>query len=364
MEKKTCERCYLNEDYPGISFNDKGICNFCERAMSSEYQDDINSRASVKNIEGLSKIAEEIKAVSNSKNAKYDCVIGASGGFDSTYVIYIVKKLMGLNPLVIKYDNGLCHELANENIKETCRILDVDLRFISVIKSERDYMVNATKSLESLGVFFSACFSCHYILPSLVYKTAREENISYTFSSTNIIEDEADAGSHGFKVKALIKGFFTSNPKQMLKIIYYQILAQIDFVKLKFQIDGFSMAFLRNLPTPYPVSPKWLKKVNVSEYIGWDYLAIMKKMQEDLNWKSPAASKVPLFRWDCYYGALTDKSCQKTVGIGAHAALCNWFVQTGIVSKQDVAEEMKYLEDKQRIQEEIDIVYKKFGLQD
>ncbi len=361
-EIKTCTHCYLTEKFPKIQFNAEGVCNYCQRAMSPEYQADIRRRFSINNVEGLKKIAEQIRAESAAKNTKYDCVIGASGGFDSTYVTYIAKKIMNLNPLVIKYDNGVCHELSNQNIKETCRILGVDLRIIPVIKNERDYMVNATRSLQSLDVFFSACFSCHYILPSLVYKTAKEENVGYTFSSTNIIEDEADAGSHGFKLKALFKGFFTSNPKQMLRILYYQFLAQISFIKLKYQIDGLSWRFFRHLPTPYPVRPKWLKKINVSEYIGWDYFKIMKLMREELNWQSPVPSKVPLFRWDCYYGALTDKSCKNTVGIGAHSALCNWFVQTGLVSKQDVADEMKYLEDDRRIEEEIQKVNREFKL--
>lgn len=361
-DTKSCTRCYLSEKFPNIQFDANGICNYCRRAMSSEYQKDIRERFGCSNIEGLKKIAEQIKAEAAEKKSKYDCIIGASGGFDSTYVIYIAKKIMGLKPLVVKYDNGLSHELSNQNLKEACRILDVELRIIPVFKHERNYMINSTKSLQSLDVFFSACFSCHYILPSLVYKTAKEENIPYTFSSTNIIEDEADVGSHGFKLKALFKGFFKSNPKQMLKIIYYQFLAQISFIKLKFQIDGFSCRFFRHLLTPYPVRPKYVKKLNVSEYIGWDYFAILKTMREELNWKSPMFSKVPLFRWDCYYGALTDKSCKNTVGIGAHSALCNWFVQVGLVSKEEVAEEMKYLEDDHRIEEEIQKVHEKFKL--
>ena len=74
------------------------------------------------------------------------------------------------------------------------------------------------------------------------------------------------------------------------------------------------------------------------------------------------SSRVPLFRWDCDYGALNDRSCKDTVGIGAHAILCNWFVQTGLVSKEDVAEEMRYLDDDGRIQEEMQKIYEEFGM--
>ena len=359
---KTCTRCYLTDRYPGIRFDEHGVCSYCNLMMSSEYQQKIQQRFKVSRLDELQRIAEKIRAEARARQSKYDCIVGASGGFDSTYVVYIAKKIMNLNPLVVKYDNGVCHELSNQNLKEACRILGVELRIIPVIKHERDYMVYATKSLQSLDVFFSACFSCHYILPSLVYKIARDENIAYTFSSTNSIEDESDAGSHGFKVKALFRGFLKSSPGQMLRTLYYQFLAQVSFIKLKYQFDGFSFRFLRNLPTPYAARPKWMKKLNVSEYLGWDYFAILRTMREELNWKLPVPSQVPLFRWDCYYGALTDRSCKNTVGIGAHAGLCNWFVQAGLVSKEEVAGQMKYLEDDGRIQEEIEKVFREFGI--
>ncbi|GAB1397067.1 hypothetical protein MASR1M65_18460 [Saprospiraceae bacterium] len=62
----------------------------------------------------LQEITEKIK--SESKGQKYDCITGVSGGVDSTYVCYLAKKL-GLNPLIVHFDNGWNSQTANQNIQ-------------------------------------------------------------------------------------------------------------------------------------------------------------------------------------------------------------------------------------------------------
>jgi hypothetical protein len=361
-EQTSCDRCYLTDKFPGIHFNSSGVCNYCERAMSDEYQASIREQFALTRVGELKDLAKEIKSEAVKRNSKYDCIIGASGGFDSTYVLYVARKLMELNPLVVKYDNGLSHPLANQNLENACRILGADLRIIPFNKHERGYLVNATKSLANLGVFFTGCFSCHYVVPSMVYKTARDENVSYILTGNNFVEDEADKFSHPFKLKALFRNFFGCGIRGMLSALYYQILAQVSFARLKLQVDGFSLRFFRNLPRRVAVHPATVTNINVGEYIGWDYFGILKTMSEELEWKSPLPSKVPLFRWDCRYGALRDRSCKDTVGIADHSTLYNWFVQTGLVSKEDVAEEMRYLEDDHRIHEEMQKVHEELGI--
>jgi N-acetyl sugar amidotransferase len=74
--------------------------------------------------EKLEQLAAKIRA--DGKGKPYDCVIGVSGGVDSTYVAYLVKKL-GLRPLAIHLDNGWDSELAVKNIEETLKRLGIDL---------------------------------------------------------------------------------------------------------------------------------------------------------------------------------------------------------------------------------------------
>src|SRR5688572_24700859 len=126
---------------PDIQFDDKGVCNYYH-----EYQ-----QAAAKGVftgkdgeDQLNKLAEKIKK--EGKNKQYDCLIGLSGGVDSTYVAWLVKQL-GLRPLAVHLDNGWNSELAVANIEKTLRKLGIDL-YTHVIDWEefRDLQISFLRS--------------------------------------------------------------------------------------------------------------------------------------------------------------------------------------------------------------------------
>ena len=164
----TCKTCFATNTVQGININSSGQCNVCRYYRSEDGLTELNNSFALDKLDELQKIASKIKSEAKAKGSKYDCVLGASGGFDSTYVIYIAKKILGLNPLIVKYDNGVCHPMANANLEKTCALLGLDLKVYPVIDSERKYLLFSTKGLENVGVFFSACFSCHYTIASVV----------------------------------------------------------------------------------------------------------------------------------------------------------------------------------------------------
>ncbi len=362
MSKKTCTRCFVTESFPKVTFNEQGVCCFCQKLSDQSVQDRLKTAMEIDKLDQLKQIAEKIKEQAKKGNCKYDCILGASGGFDSTYVLYIAKKLLGLNPLVVKYDNGVCHQMANDNLEKACKILGVDYRHIDVIEAERKYFKNATKALINLGVFFSACFSCHYIIASVAYREAKREKIKYILTSTNNIEKDLADESHGFMLKSLIKGFFKCNPVKMVKVIGYEIAACYHFTKLKFKFDGFSLRFFKNLFSLHPVKPSFIKKLDVSEYVAWNWPKIEKILRDELGWQTPRTTKVPYFRFDCHYSAMIDKSFKKVTGLSEHALLLNWFIQAGFLDKNELADDIEYMNDDQRINKEISIIWDEFDL--
>jgi N-acetyl sugar amidotransferase len=102
-----------------IYFNKDGICNHCLLYSIK------NSLTSDQKNTNLNIFLKEIKK--KSQNKKYDCIIGLSGGVDSTYVAYLVKKVFKLNPLAVHLDNGWNSELAVKNIENIVIKLDIDL---------------------------------------------------------------------------------------------------------------------------------------------------------------------------------------------------------------------------------------------
>ncbi len=119
---QVCTRCIMDITDPNIIFDENGVCNHCHDHDRLIKQRVISGKAGMVYLE---KLAEKIKH--DGKNKPYDCLIGVSGGVDSTYVAYVVKKKLGLRPLAVHMDNGWDSELAVKNIEETLKRLEIDL---------------------------------------------------------------------------------------------------------------------------------------------------------------------------------------------------------------------------------------------
>jgi asparagine synthetase B (glutamine-hydrolysing) len=118
---RMCTRCIMDTTDPDIQFDERGVCNHCRQ------YDEAVSRFVFSGEEGrrrLERLVAQIKRDGAGK--RYDCVIGVSGGVDSTYVAYEVKQL-GLRPLAVHLDNGWDSELAVNNIHKVLKTLDIDL---------------------------------------------------------------------------------------------------------------------------------------------------------------------------------------------------------------------------------------------
>ncbi|MBL8101267.1 MAG: N-acetyl sugar amidotransferase [Anaerolineales bacterium] len=120
-EYQICTRCIMDTTDPEIIFDENGMCNHCHTYDRMVREHIVNGK---EGRERLQSLVADIKRAGQGK--QYDCLIGVSGGVDSTYVAYLVKNL-GLRPLAIHLDNGWDSELAVKNIEETLKRLDINL---------------------------------------------------------------------------------------------------------------------------------------------------------------------------------------------------------------------------------------------
>lgn len=117
MSNQICTRCVMDTTDPEIVFDEYGVCNHCKNAIQ------LLDRVEKEKSEFENKI-NDIKKAGIGK--KYDCIIGISGGVDSSYVIYYAKKL-GLRPLAVHIDNGWDSELAVQNIRNLLEKMEIPL---------------------------------------------------------------------------------------------------------------------------------------------------------------------------------------------------------------------------------------------
>lgn len=129
---KICSRCIYDERVASIFFDERGVCNYCKQIdrLVEEY-----GTGTKKGIETFNQIIKSIKE--DGKGKKYDCIIGVSGGTDSSYMLYLTKK-WGLRPLAVHYDNTWNTSIATENIRKVLIALDVDLYTHVVDNKESD----------------------------------------------------------------------------------------------------------------------------------------------------------------------------------------------------------------------------------
>lgn len=118
---RICTRCIYDDGVPGISFDGQGVCNYCRQI------DQLEAQFGPGTSRGEAAFAQILTAIKEAgRKRKYDCVIGVSGGTDSSYLL-IKAKEWGLRPLAVHYDNSWNTEIAEENIRQVTGALDIDL---------------------------------------------------------------------------------------------------------------------------------------------------------------------------------------------------------------------------------------------
>lgn len=129
-DAQICTRCIMDRTVPGIRFDSNGVCNFCTEYLElcKHVLDDSAEQKEAR----LREFIDKVKGAGRGKT--YDCVVGVSGGVDSSWVLVRAVEL-GLRPLAVHMDNGWNSELAQHNIAALVQSLGVDL-FTHVIDWE------------------------------------------------------------------------------------------------------------------------------------------------------------------------------------------------------------------------------------
>ncbi|MGA9189380.1 MAG: hypothetical protein WB014_12680 [Methanosarcina sp.] len=142
MSKLVCKKCVLDSDIPGIRINeDNGLCHFCETYAPLSSQE--------KN-EYLTKIEELFEQYRG--KGKYDVIYALSGGKDSSYTLYKLKKDYSfLKVLAVQFDNGFTSEGAIKNAKKMCKITGSDYYQLTM---EKEILYDTfRKAAESYDLF-------------------------------------------------------------------------------------------------------------------------------------------------------------------------------------------------------------------
>jgi putative aminotransferase len=171
-----CNQCIMDTSDPNIIFDDAGVCDYCrnfETQLSPKWEADKADPSR------LMAMADEIRAQGKGKD--FDCIIGLSGGLDSSYAAHIAKEVMGLRPLLVHVDAGWNTDQAVGNIEKLVDGLGFDL-YTEVIdwQAMKDIQLAFLKAqisdqdLPQDAAFFSS-----------LYRFVREHKIKHVITGSN-----------------------------------------------------------------------------------------------------------------------------------------------------------------------------------
>jgi N-acetyl sugar amidotransferase len=239
---------------PDITFDEDGVCSHCHR-----YDEELPKRV-FKGNEAESKLDYLISQIKTAgKGKENDCIIGVSGGVDSTYVAYLAKKF-GLRPLAIHFDNGWNSELAVSNIEKTLDKLGIDL-FTYVIDWEefRDLQLSFLKASTPDGEI-----PTDHAINALLFEQASKRNIKYILSGMNFATESmaVKAWSYGHSdwkyIRSIHKKFGSSSLKNYPHFSFF---------------DLFKWTFLKKIRT-----------VSILNYLEYNKKDVMNVLQNELDW--------------------------------------------------------------------------------
>ena len=342
-----CSTCFFSTDFPGVTIEADGRCSVCHgQRIGAELAAHLTS-----NLDELKRLAGEWRA---RRQGRYDCVIGGSGGLDSSYVIYIAKHLLGLNPLVVKYDHGFNHEAANRNVRAVCESLGVDLEFVrSKGRHDAKYVRHMTLAFRPTGLYWAVCIFCGPAIEAVLYRTALREKVDVILGSHNVFEDKLHL-KRGPKVAGLKAALARTRPWQWPGMLWHLALAAWHLLRLRLELY---VPPVSNLLKRAPKVPS-IQRVTVSRYVPWD-VPVMVRALEGQGWRAPVP-ELPM-RFDCIIeDSLINATWRKAAGLTVQGVIACNLVHAGVRTRAELEPAVAHYE--QAIAETTPEVEKRLGL--
>ncbi len=245
----------MNDTIEEFQLLKDNVCNFCYEFTKNKKK--TYTSEEIKN--NLNEIKEKIHT--NPKKTKYDCVIGLSGGTDSSYVVYLAWK-MKLNPLIIHMDNGWNSKTSNQNINRILEKTNFDFESLVLDWNEfKDLQISFLKA----GVPDIELITDHAIF-SYILNYALKNKIRYIISGVNFATEHGPIPSLGWR--------------------------KDDYTHIKSIHKKFGKIKLDTFPRMYPFKKflfeKIFKKVyyiNLLDYINYKSIEAKKILKEEFDWE-------------------------------------------------------------------------------
>lgn len=329
---KICSNCVMDTTDSKIEFDSNGVCDHCNTFYSTVLP---NWHTDEKGSQELNGLVGEIKKAGVGKD--FDCIIGMSGGIDSSYLTYIAKEKLGLRPLVFHVDAGWNSQEAVNNIEKLVDKLGLDL-YTEVIDWEE---------MKDLQLAFFKSGVSHIDSPqdnaffATMYKFAEQHKVKYILTGANLSTE------------------CIRNP---IEWMYYQS----DSIQLRDIHKKFGKHPLKNYPVtsilrhkiylPYIKGIKVVRPLNNISYIKEDAI---KLLVEKFGWQ-PYPQKHFESRFTRFYEGYW---LPKKFGYDTRRVQFSSLIVAGQMTRDEALEKLKQLPyDESTIKQDFEYIATKLGI--
>jgi hypothetical protein len=323
--KKFCKQCLLPSGYLNIKIDSGGVCNYCRAFQKTEYL-------------GIEKLKQDIQAALRlNTSKKYDCVVGFSGGRDSTYLLWYVVKVLNLRPLAVFSDDLFIPDIAHRNMENACRILNVELRSI-----KHDYLKKCIRHHLNAWIKYPVPGSLMFInvgerlgYETLVEKEAVKEGVHLIFGGRTPIQS-----AEKYKKELILlnhKGGRLSWFLGYMKQVMLNPALAANLYSLKIQYQEFMVA-------------RWKKQLidkhkltiihPFYQYIHWVEEKLEDVLFNKLQWATPEGSKNSA-RFGCEVDTLRQYLYYRTLGYNDTHVDLSYLIRDGQLSRLKAAEKLE-----------------------
>ncbi len=327
-----CTNCIMDTSDPEIKFDEYGVCNHCaqyKRRVERELFSDPTVRE-----QRLDELIQQIKR--DGANKEYDCILGVSGGVDSSYLAYIVKE-RGLRPLAVHFDNGWNSELAVDNIQKILNKLEIDLYTYVVDWDEfcdlqRSFLKASVPNVE---------IPTDHAISAVLWNTAYKKGIRYILNGSNLKTEGimplawTYSSYDYFHIKSIQRMFGTRRLRSYPKLGFFKFL--------------------------YFVTVRKIRTINILNYLHYEKEAAMQLLSEKFDWR-PYQEKHYESVWTRFYQGYY---LVKKFGYDKRRPHLSALVNSGQLSRKAALDQMEvesYPAD--LFKKDYAFTLKKFGLSD
>lgn len=320
LEVRRCTRCILPDIYPSITFNEHGVCNFCLEAAEEK------DTPSGKSKTDLDRVIEKYKGRSD----KYDVIVGLSGGKDSSYVAYYLKREYGLKIAGFHYDIGYSSSYAIQNLENLVEKLDIDLfsvrprgsflrRLFAHFLRERGEFCSVCNNL---GYLYGASFSRHqgHLLgfsPLMVGGWSKQYEYQPGISVTSM------------------QYFFENLTTELLEELKAQPFIEEEIISRYMGVKDPRQAGI-DTTEHEKLGEYAMDFIQLPDYIEWDIKEIPRVLSEKLDWRHPQDAHESHF--DCTLFPIKEYLKFKKYGLTQETIKNSRLIREGLMTRDEAME--------------------------